>query len=41
MDNQTIVTLMGLASLGLIVLLSLALYLWYFKLGGKKALETN
>jgi hypothetical protein len=41
MGNQTLFMIMGLASLGLIVLLSLALYVWYFKLGGKKSLETN
>lgn len=41
MDNQTVAMFMGLASLGLIVLLSLGLYLWYFKFGGKKTLESS
>jgi len=40
MDTQYIVMCMGLASLGLLVLFSIGLYIWYFKLGGKKIIET-
>ena len=41
MDNQYLFMIMGLISLGLIVLFSIGLYVWYFKLGGKKLVETS
>jgi len=41
MDTQYIVMCMGLTTLGLLVLFSIGLYLWYFKLGGKKIIEAD
>jgi hypothetical protein len=41
MESQYLFMIMGLISLGLIVLFSLGLYIWYFKLGGKKIIESS
>jgi len=40
MDDQTLFILIGAVPLALIVLFCIGLYLWYFKFGGKKLLES-
>jgi hypothetical protein len=41
MDNQTLFMMLVILSFGLMVLFSIGLYIWYFKLGGKKLMETS
>jgi hypothetical protein len=41
MENQTLFIILVLMSFGLIILFSIGVYVWYFKLGGKKLMETS